>query len=152
VEAKLKEEDVARLLANPSGETRADIAGKIAAQHANLSVGERKMAEDIFRVMCKDAEVRVREALSRQLKENPLVPHDVALALAKDVDAVSLPMLQFSDVLSDEDLVEIVKSQSPERAPPSPAAPMSRPWWPTPWSRPMTSGWWPPWSPTRAPT
>lgn len=116
MESKLREEDVARLLANPSGETRADIAGKIAAQHANLSVGERKMAEDIFRVMVKDAEVRVREALSRQLKENPLVPHDVALALAKDVDAVSLPMLQFSDVLSDEDLVEIVKSQSPDKS------------------------------------
>ena len=63
----LNEEDVARLLANPDGETRAEIAGKIAAQHQALSDGERKMAEDIFRVMVKDAEVRVRSALSRQL-------------------------------------------------------------------------------------
>ena len=115
VEAKLNEEDVARLLANPSGDTRAEIAGKIAAQHAGLSESQRRMAEDIFRVMVKDAEVRVREALSRQLKENPLVPHDVALALAGDVDTVALPMLQFSEALSDEDLVEIVKSQNPEK-------------------------------------
>lgn len=112
MDAKLREEDVARLLTNPSGDTRADIAAKIASQHALLSEGERRLAEDIFRVMVKDAEVRVREALSRQLKENPLVPHDVAMALARDVDAVALPILQFSEVLSDEDLVEIVKSQS----------------------------------------
>jgi uncharacterized protein (DUF2336 family) len=32
--------------------------------------------------------------------------------LARDVDSVSLPILQFSDVLTDEDLVEIVSSQS----------------------------------------
>ena len=112
VEEKLKEEDVARLLANPSGDTRADIASKIAAQHPRLSDKERRLAEDIFRVMVRDAEIRVRQALSRQLKENPLVPHDVAVTLARDVEDVALPMLQFSEVLSDEDLIEIVKSQS----------------------------------------
>jgi len=115
VDQKLKEEDVARLLANPTADTRAEIAEKIAGQHAALSDTQRKLAEDIFRLMVKDAEVRVRQALSKQLKENPLVPHDVALSLARDVDDVSLPMLQFSDVLTDEDLVEIVKSQSVEK-------------------------------------
>ncbi|WP_371738169.1 DUF2336 domain-containing protein [Magnetospirillum sp. UT-4] len=111
VEETLREEDVARLLSNPTADVRAEIAEKIASQHAGLSAEQRRMAEDIFRLMVKDAEVRVREALARQLKENPLVPHDVALDLARDVDAVSLPMLQFSEVLTDEDLVEIVKSQ-----------------------------------------
>lgn len=115
VEEKLREEDVARLLANPSGEVRAEVAGKIAGQHAHLSDSERKLAEDIFRLMAKDAEVRVREALSRQLKDSPLVPHDVAVALARDVEAVSLPMLQFSEVLTDEDLIEIIHSQSVEK-------------------------------------
>ncbi len=115
MDQKLREEDVARLLANPSADTRAEIAGKIAGQHPALSSAQRKLAEDIFRLMVKDAEVRVREALSRQLKENPLVPHDVALSLARDVDAVALPMLQFSEVLTDEDLIEIVKAQSPEK-------------------------------------
>jgi uncharacterized protein (DUF2336 family) len=115
VEEKLNEEDVKRLLSNPTGDTRTEIAGKIASQHQGLSAGERKLAEDIFRLMVKDAEVRVREALSRQLKENPTVPHDVALSLARDVEDVSLPMLQFSEVLTDEDLIEIVQSQSPEK-------------------------------------
>jgi uncharacterized protein (DUF2336 family) len=115
VEEKLNEDDVKRLLSNPTGDTRTEVAGKIAAQHQGLSAGERKLAEDIFRLMVKDAEVRVREALARQLKENPTVPHDVALSLARDVEDVSLPMLQFSEVLTDEDLIEIVQSQSPEK-------------------------------------
>jgi uncharacterized protein (DUF2336 family) len=111
----LNEDDVRRLLSNPSGDTRAEIAGKIASQHQGLSSHERKLAEDIFRLMVRDAEVRVREALVRQLKDNPTVPHDVALALANDVDDVSLPMLQFSEVLTDEDLIEIIQHQDPEK-------------------------------------
>ncbi|KAF0219699.1 MAG: hypothetical protein FD176_3460 [Rhodospirillaceae bacterium] len=115
MEEKLREEDVARLLANPSAEIRAEIADKIAGQHQGLSQAQRKLAEDIFRLMAKDAEVRVREALARQLKENPTVPHDIAASLARDVESVSLPMLQFSEVLTDEDLIEIVKSQGAEK-------------------------------------
>jgi uncharacterized protein (DUF2336 family) len=115
VDQKLNEDDVKRLLSNPTGDVRAEIADKIASQHEGLSDGERKLAEDILRLMVRDAEVRVREALARQLKENPTVPHDVALALARDVEDVSLPMLQFSEVLTDEDLIEIVRSQGPEK-------------------------------------
>lgn len=111
----LNEEDVARLLANPSTDIRVEIAGKIAGQHQGLSASQRKLAEDIFRLMAKDAEVRVREALARQLKENPTVPHDLATTLARDVESVSLPMLQFSEVLTDEDLIEIIHSQSAEK-------------------------------------
>ena len=55
--------------------------------------------------------MRVREALAAHLKNSPDLPHDVAVALARDVDSVSLPMLKFSEVLTDEDLVEIVRDQ-----------------------------------------
>jgi uncharacterized protein (DUF2336 family) len=115
VDHQLDEDDVRRLLSHPDGETRAEIAAKIASQHAGLSPDQRRIAEDIFRMMVHDAEVRVREALVRQLKDNPAVPHDVAMALANDVEDVSLPMLQFSEALTDEDLVEIVRSQGPEK-------------------------------------
>lgn len=115
VDETLKEEDVARLLANPAADIRAEIAEKIAGQHLGLNATQRRLAEDIFRLMVKDAEVRVREALARQLKENPTVPHDVAASLARDVESVSLPILQFSEVLTDEDLIEIVKSQSQDK-------------------------------------
>ncbi len=113
----LSEQDVTKLLDNPSGETRVEMAAKIGADFGQgvLTDSERKLAEDIFRVMVKDAEVRVRQALALTLKESPSVPKDVALSLANDVDSVALPILQFSEVLSDEDLIEIVRSQGPAK-------------------------------------
>lgn len=111
---QLTKDDVAKLMADPSGEVRAETTAKIATQFEveALSPAERQIAEDIFRKLVKDVEVRVREALAAHLKNSPDLPHDVAVALAKDVDSVSLPMLKFSEVLTDEDLVEIVREQS----------------------------------------
>lgn len=116
-ETRLTESDVRNLLSDPSAETRAQTAAKLALQfdQGDLSPSERAMAEEIFRIMVKDAEVRVREALALNLKENPNVPHDVAMTLAKDVDQVALPLLQFSEILTDDDLVQIVRSQNPAK-------------------------------------
>lgn len=113
----LSRADVERLLADPSPDRRAETAERIAAEFGadSMTDAERRLAEDIFRLMVRDAEVRVREALSRQLKESPAVPRDVALALASDVDSVAVPMLHYSDVLTDEDLIEIVRSQAPAK-------------------------------------
>lgn len=107
----LTEADVVRLLTDPSPETRADTAGKIAKGFAvaTLTDRERQIAIDIVRAMVKDAEVRVREALSQNLKSSDEIPHDIALSLARDVESVALPMLEFSTVLTDEDLIEIVR-------------------------------------------
>ena len=109
--------DVQKLMADPSAETRVETSAKIADQFTagELTESERKIAEDIFRVLLKDAEVRVREALSVHLKSSRDMPHDVAIALAKDVDSVALPMIKFSEVLTDEDLIEIVRGNSSAR-------------------------------------
>ncbi|GAA0591081.1 DUF2336 domain-containing protein [Caenispirillum bisanense] len=116
-EQKLTPEDVNRLLSDPSAEARSETARKLARQFGDLELteAERQLAVDIFRLMVRDAEVRVRQALAVNLKENPLVPHDVALSLARDVTQVALPMLEFSTVLTTEDLVEIVRSQDREK-------------------------------------
>ena len=110
---RLNQDDVKRLMSDPSPQTRADTSAKIAAQFEaqELSDNERQIAEDIFRALIKDVEVRVRESLSAHLKNSSDLPRDVALALAKDVDSVALPMLKFSEVLTDEDLIEIVRDQ-----------------------------------------
>jgi uncharacterized protein (DUF2336 family) len=107
----LTEADVVRLLTDPSGDTRAVTAEKIAKElgSAALTDRERQLAIDIVRAMVRDAEVRVREALSRNLKSSHDIPHDVALLLARDVESVALPVLEFSTVLTDADLVDIVR-------------------------------------------
>ena len=110
----LTKDDVTKLMTNSTGDVRAEMATKIARQFDDqaLTVEEMAIAEDIFRVMARDIEVQVREALSGHLKACPELPRDVAIALANDVDSVALPVLKCSDVLQDEDLIEIVRGHS----------------------------------------
>jgi uncharacterized protein (DUF2336 family) len=109
-------EDVKRLANDPSPTARVGTAVKLAQEFTagRFSDAELKLAENIFRILVKDAEVRVREALSANLKHNPNVPRDVAVTLARDVESVSVPMLSFSDVLTADDLVQIISSQNSE--------------------------------------
>ena len=113
----LSHSDVAELLSDPSVAKREETARKIAADfdRGSLSDAEKKLAEEIFRLMVKDAEVRVREALANNLKSNPLVPRDVAVSLAMDVNSVALPILESSEVLTDEDLLEIIGEHDPDK-------------------------------------
>ncbi|MBL4836941.1 MAG: DUF2336 domain-containing protein [Kordiimonadaceae bacterium] len=109
----LSSADVSKLLQDPNGENRAAAAVKVAATfgNASLTAEERSLAESIFRHMLKDAEVRVRHALADSLKDNPEVPHDVAQSLAKDVDEVAMPFIETSIVLTDSDLIELVRTR-----------------------------------------
>lgn len=106
--------DVETLLRDPSAAGREAAATKVAVAFSNLQLGEREraLAEEIFRTFVRDTEVRVRAALADQLKRSREVPHDIALTLARDVARVAGPILEFSSVLTDEDLVEIVASAS----------------------------------------
>ncbi len=114
---RLSQADISRLLSDPSPRTRAETTSRIAAQFdaRALSPSERRIAEDIFRTLVRDTEVLVREALAAHLKSTPDLPHDVALSLARDVDTVALPVLKFSEVLTDEDLLEILRGQEPAK-------------------------------------
>lgn len=113
----LTHDDVAELLADPSAEHRLAIAQKIGHQFVerNLSDSERTLAKEIFRILATDAELRVREALSEALNDCPDLPRDVAVALARDVNSVSLPVIMNSLVLTDEDLVAIIRSGEVEK-------------------------------------
>lgn len=115
---KLTSADVTRLLQDPSPDVRAEAAAKIASNYESESAfgdHERHLAEEIFAIMCRDAEQRVREALAANLKDCAYLPRDIAVTLASDVEAVSVPMLQSSSVLDDDDLIAIVRSQSVEK-------------------------------------
>lgn len=113
----LSRDDVLRLLEEPSDEVRVETAAKVGSYFASgaPSAAEKAIAQDIFRAMVRDAEVRVRQALSETLKESPDLPHDVAKALAGDVAEVALPVIEFSEVLTAEDLVEIIEGREEER-------------------------------------
>lgn len=104
--------DVARLLAEPSPETRAELASKLGREieSERLSESELHLAQDILRVMAKDVEASVREALSHSLRRAKHLPHDVARRLANDIEAVALPILNSSPVLTDADLIAVIRA------------------------------------------
>lgn len=107
----LSREDVTRLMTDPSPDHRSELAAKVARNFdgPQLSDAERRLAEDIIRLMAKDAVIRVRQSLAENLKASQRLPRDIALTLARDVEEVALPLLSVSTVLSDADLIEIVQ-------------------------------------------
>ena len=108
----LTQADVAKLLAEPSSAVRAELAGKLATEldSPKLTETELKLAQDIVRVMAKDVEATVRQALSQSLRRASRLPHDVALKLANDIESVALPILENSTVLTEEDLTAIIQN------------------------------------------
>src|SRR5271154_533104 len=106
----LSKRDVAALLSDVSAPERAAarLSGSVAA--GVLSPAERQAAEQVLRGMLDGAAVKIRQIISDTLKDSPHLPHDVAMAFANDVDSVSIPVLQFSSVLTDEDLIAVVRS------------------------------------------
>ena len=106
----LSPEDIRRLLEDGTSQTRVDITNKIANAYGSSVLHQRefKVAEQIFRLLVRDTEVRVRAALSQHIKESKVIPRDIIMVLARDVEQVSLPVLECSEVLTDNDLIELV--------------------------------------------
>ena len=108
----LTEEEVQRLIEDKSSDSRADISGRIASSYSNaiLNEDERQIAEQIFRLLVRDTEVKVRATLAQNLKESTLIPRDIIMSMVNDVNEVSLPVLEYSQVLSDSDLLDVLHS------------------------------------------
>jgi uncharacterized protein (DUF2336 family) len=97
-------------VAEPSAEARAQTAASVASAFASdrLSERERKISLDILQVMARGVEQQVREALAEYVKSSPLLAPSIARVLAADVESMALPIIQYSSVLSEEDLIPIV--------------------------------------------
>jgi uncharacterized protein (DUF2336 family) len=108
----LTEMDLIQLRDSATSETRIEIAKKTAMAYAQnaFSATEKKIAEEILRLLVADAETRVRQMLSDYLANLLDAPHEVMLALARDLPSISLPVLEHSYVLTEEDLIAIAQS------------------------------------------
>ena len=104
--------DIELLVREPSAAMRSRITEKITTGYNSglFSESETKLANEIFRLLLRDTEARVRALMAEHLKSNMQVPHDVVWALANDVSEVAAPVLTFSYVLSEEDLITILNS------------------------------------------
>lgn len=115
--AALTDGDIRMLVKGETADTRAAAAHKLCRRldHEALTEEDRIKAQEILRIMANDAAELVRRALAVTLRDSPLVPHDVAMKLARDVESISLPILSFSPVFTDADLVDIIRIGGPVR-------------------------------------
>ena len=89
--------EVEELKKSPMPEVRRTIALKVAEYFNNgvFDGNELQIASDIIRLMAKDAEVRVRKALADTLKNNPELPHDIALYMPMTYGTLPILFLNF---------------------------------------------------------
>ncbi len=115
--ANLTDSDIRTLIKGPTEDDRAQAAHKICRciDEAELSAEERAHAEGIIAIMAQDAAALVRRALSVALKNSPKLPRDIANKLARDIDSIALPVIMNSPMLTDADLVEIVRASPPSK-------------------------------------
>ncbi len=111
---RLSRFDLESLVSDPTETGRISVATHIvrAVKEGQLSPDERAKADQILGLMTQDAAVRVREAMADVIASVPDVPRDVILALARDFDRVAEPVLRQSPLLSEAELIEIVKGGS----------------------------------------
>jgi len=112
--SSLTQEDIRRLVRGDSPEDRAEATAKLCRRidRSELSPEDNESAQQILGMLASDTAILVRHALSITLRNSPKLPRDIALKLARDVDAVAVPILKNSPVLTDEDLVELVLAGS----------------------------------------
>ena len=115
--ANLTDSDIRTLIKGPTEDDRAHAAHKICRciDEAELSAEERAHAEGIIAIMAQDAAVLVRRALAVALKNSPKLPREIANRLSRDIDTIALPVIMNSPVLTDSDLVEIVRASPPAK-------------------------------------
>lgn len=100
---------------------RTELAQKVARLLPGLSPGAQDQARqrviDMLEVLARDQAVKVREVVAEAVKSITDAPPDMIKRLARDVEiAVARPVLQFSPLLSDDDLLDIISASPPTGA------------------------------------
>lgn len=110
IRPQLTEQDIERLMRGETPEQRASVAHRVCRRIALdvLSDREKAFADEIMGILAEDSADLVRRTLSVTLRNSPVLPREIALKLAQDIEAVAIPVLQDSPVFTDEDLIELV--------------------------------------------
>lgn len=103
----------AQLTEDEDDEVRGELALKIARLIPNLSDSEtvmlREYAIDALEKLAEDQVPRVRQIIAEEIKEAMTIPREIVHKLANDLEiSVAGPILEFSPLLSDADLLEVI--------------------------------------------
>ena len=108
---------VAALRWDQSVAARQSVAASVAkaVSAGSLQQSELHIALQIVERLSEDLAVEVRSCLAEHIKQAIYLPRELAVRLAEDVEAVALPILRYSEVLDDSDLIAIVEAGSREK-------------------------------------
>lgn len=99
---------------------RSELARKIARLLPGLSAEAsqkvRALTLETLQHLAEDELPRVREILAEEVKSLSCVPKDVVDRLARDIESVSAPILEYSPLLSDSDLIDIITTAQARHA------------------------------------
>ena len=110
-----------RLLAtDPEDEVREELARKIGRLLPNLTRDARehvrRLTIQTLELLAEDELPRVRQVLAEEIKSLDCVPKRVIAKLARDIECVSAPILEYSPLLSDADLIDIITTAQARHA------------------------------------
>ncbi|MCA3262886.1 MAG: DUF2336 domain-containing protein [Telmatospirillum sp.] len=110
-----------KLARDRSQEVRAGLASKVQRLLPAMTPGAQDAARartmQTLEVLAKDTATQIRAVVAETLKDVPDAPPDLVRQLARDAElSVASPVLQFSPLLSDEDLLEIIRGDHAEGA------------------------------------
>ena len=96
-------------------EVRCDLARKIARLAPGLSQEAQDQIQqltfEVLDILAHDQLPQVRQIIAEEIKRSETVPRAIVQHLARDLELiVSAPVLEYSPLLSDDDLLEIIES------------------------------------------
>lgn len=116
--AEIDGEVLLSLARDKSGKRRQLLAETISdlfsGKNKVLSERERTLMFDILHKIVHNAKMTVRRIIAEQLADLPDAPRDLIKLLANDEVEVAYSILRESDVLEDEDLIEVISRRTQE--------------------------------------
>ena len=112
--AKLSRDLLAKALRGERVEDRALATQAIGrtVRDLELTDDERRFAAQLFDHLSRDVCEEVRRALAVTLRASPNLPRAIATRLIADVDSIAVPVLSDSPVVTDDDLIEVLRSRA----------------------------------------
>lgn len=108
---------IRRALQGNTAEQRANAVQKVCRtiRTVEMTDAERIFATKLMDRICSDVSDLVRRALAVTLQSSHNLPRHIAIALIEDIDSIAVPILASSPVLTDSDLVDVLKSNAADK-------------------------------------
>lgn len=111
------QQDLKDIQNDSSADAKSAVAIKVSDyyQQDNISEKAQGLAEDIFRIMVKDVEYKVREAVAVSLQNSKTLPKDIVKTLVKEVDSISIPFIKKYQHFSNEEIIEVLSTDNVDK-------------------------------------